>query len=143
MSKMVLRVAAKAVIVNDAGKVLIVREASSYGEGTQIGRYMLPGGRLDIGESYENGLRREAREETGLDVEPFYPIYVGEWIADIKGKKHQIIAIFSVCRAKTIRVKLSNEHDSFEWIDPKERHKYDIMETDQKVLDAYVRRATH
>ncbi len=66
----ILRVAAKSLIINDQGQVLIVREASTYGDGTQIGRFGLPGGRIDLGESFEDGLRREAKEETGLDIEP-------------------------------------------------------------------------
>lgn len=32
------------------------------------GRYDLPGGKVDIGESLEDGLLREVREETGVDV---------------------------------------------------------------------------
>ena len=32
------------------------------------GRYYLPGGKVDTGESLEDGLLREVREETGIDV---------------------------------------------------------------------------
>ncbi|HEX9153244.1 MAG TPA: NUDIX hydrolase, partial [Candidatus Saccharimonadales bacterium] len=87
-SDMVLRVAAKGLIVNEEGKVLIVREAVTYGDGTQIGRYGLPGGRIDIGEMYLEGLKRECMEEVGLEVEPLYPLFVGEWHPNIKGTPH-------------------------------------------------------
>ena len=52
-----LRVAAKAVIVKD-GKVLILREASTYTEGTNIGKWGSPGGRIEASESFFDGLRR-------------------------------------------------------------------------------------
>src|SRR5574337_985895 len=99
MTKIILRVAAKAVIVNSAGKILIVREASTYKEGTGAGRYHMPGGRLEEGENYAEGLRREVAEETGLEVEPLYPIFVGEWQPVINGVPNHIVAIFTVCRA--------------------------------------------
>lgn len=138
MSELVLRVAAKAVIVNAEGKVLILREAKTYKEGTNIGRYHMPGGRLEAGETYDEGLLREVSEETGLIVEPLYPIYVGEWRPVIKGVPHQIIAIFTVCKAISGKVRLSEEHDDFKWINPKDYKKYDIMDPEDKILKRYI-----
>ncbi len=90
---MLQRIATKAVIVKD-DKILILREAATYGDGTQRGRYHMPGGRVEIGEPFEDALRREIREETGLEVTIGLPIYVGEWHPVIKGVPNQIIAIF-------------------------------------------------
>jgi 8-oxo-dGTP diphosphatase len=97
--------------------VLVLREAKTYEEGTNIGKWGLPGGRLELGESYPDGLRREMKEETGLDITPGELLAVEEWRPTIKGVPHQIIAIFSVCRAKSLDVKLSEEHDRYRWID--------------------------
>src|SRR5258708_37932089 len=102
-----------------------------------MGRWGLPGGRLDVGESYNDGLKREALEETGLQIEPLHPVFVGEWYPVIKGMPHQIIAIFTVCLAKNLDVVLSDEHDDFKWIDAKDRAKYDLMDPDWEVIDAY------
>src|SRR3990167_3831731 len=121
MSKtLVLRVAAKGVIINDEGKLLLLREANAYKDGTGTSRYHMPGGRLDPGEYFEHGLHREIKEETGLEVESLFPIYVGEWRPVIQGVPNQIIAIFTVCQAKTTKLKLSDEHDDYVWIDPKD-----------------------
>jgi|SRR3989344_5181619 len=136
-ASVVLRVAAKAVIINREGRILLVREASTYKEGTGAGRYHMPGGRLDLGESFEHGLHREIKEETGLEVKPLFPIYVGEWRPVIRGRPHQIIAIFTVCKAKTTRIKLSDEHDGYEWILPKEAKNFDIMDPEPEVIKRY------
>ena len=137
MSDVILQVAAKALIVNKAGEVLILREPAKNNRGSQDGLYGLPGGRMNPSESYDAALHREVLEETGLKVDILYPIYVGEWSPTIKGQKCHIVAIFSVCRAKTAEVKLSEEHDSFAWIDPREVKKFPFMPPDDKVLDRY------
>ena len=77
MSEVNLRVAAKAVIVHE-GKVLIVREASSYQEGSKLGQYGLVGGRIDPEESFYDALDREVAEEVGLQIKPIRPLHVGE-----------------------------------------------------------------
>ena len=51
------------VVVDDAGRALAVRRRSPQ-------RWELPGGALEPGERIADALRREVREETGLDVEP-------------------------------------------------------------------------
>lgn len=142
MSSLVLRVAAKAAIINNEGKVLIVREGTKYVEGSQVGLYGLPGGRLEVGEAFYDGLEREVGEETGLKVEPLYPLYVGEWRPEIKGVPHQIVAIFMACRLVGGELKLSDEHDGFEWINPKDYTKYTMMDPDDKVIEELIRRAS-
>jgi ADP-ribose pyrophosphatase YjhB (NUDIX family) len=52
------------VLVRD-GNVLLCRR----GREPKKGQWDLPGGFLELGESAEEGLRREIREETGLEVE--------------------------------------------------------------------------
>jgi 8-oxo-dGTP diphosphatase len=137
MNEFTQRIAMKAVIVNDKGQVLIVREAATYGEGTQRGRYHMPGGRIEAGENFEDALRREIKEETSLEVIIEYPIYVGEWRPVIRGIPHQIIGVFMVCKPIGENVKLSSEHDDYKWIDPKSRVEYDIMDPEDKVIDTF------
>lgn len=52
------------IVLNDEG-LLLVREAKS----SALGRWSLPAGRLETGESLSDGAAREALEETGLIVE--------------------------------------------------------------------------
>lgn len=94
-----LRVAMKAVIVKE-GKVLILREAATYGEGTQHGRYHMPGGMVEPGENFKYALNREIMEETGLEADVIMPFFTGEWRPVVKGVQNQIIAMFFACKPK-------------------------------------------
>ena len=59
------RVAVYGICEDGSGNVLLVRAAPHL---TVAGQWFLPGGGLDHGEAPEDGLRREFREETGLDI---------------------------------------------------------------------------
>lgn len=60
------RLSVHAVITDDQGRVLLLR--STYGDQG----WGLPGGALDPGETIHQALRRECREELGLEVESLY-----------------------------------------------------------------------
>jgi len=137
MSDVNQRIACKAVIANKDGRVLILREATSYGEGTQTGRWHMPGGRLNAGEPFLEGLSREINEEAGLRVEVGEPLYIGEWFPIIKDVQNQIVAIFFSCKAITDEVRLSEEHDKFEWVDAESCKQFDIMDPEDKVLEKF------
>lgn len=55
----IYRVAAKALILNDEGKILVVKESQDF--------WSLPGGGIEHGESAQECLKREIREELGID----------------------------------------------------------------------------
>lgn len=136
MSEIVQRIAMKAVIVNGEGKVLLLREASTYKDGTNTGRYHMPGGRVEPGENFEVALRREVIEETGLEVEIQQPIFIGEWRPVIRGVQNQIVATFIVCKPKSDEVKLSEEHDDYKWVDPVS-YTENVMTPEDEVLETY------
>src|SRR2546428_7972306 len=52
-------------VVIDGSRVLLVKRANE----PLKGEWSLPGGAVEIGETLEAAIRREVREETGLDVE--------------------------------------------------------------------------
>jgi 8-oxo-dGTP diphosphatase len=53
-----------AVIWNDRREVLLIRRTKE----PRKGQWSLPGGKVEFGESLEDAVRREVREETGLEI---------------------------------------------------------------------------
>jgi len=53
------------VVFDPGGRVLLIRRGAE----PMKGRWSIPGGMLDVGETLTEGVRREVLEETGLEVE--------------------------------------------------------------------------
>jgi 8-oxo-dGTP diphosphatase len=139
MIDIVQRAAMKAVIINPAGRVLILCEAKTYKDDTNVGRWHIPGGRVEPGEHFTDALRREVQEETGLTIEIAYPVYVGEWRPVIRGVPHQIIATYIVCSTQQEDMVLSDEHQDYKWILPTQHAEYNLLTPEDDVIEAYLR----
>jgi ADP-ribose pyrophosphatase YjhB (NUDIX family) len=91
-----LVVGSSAVVVDDEGRILLQRRSDS-------GSWALPGGAMDIGETFAQSAVREVKEETGFDVriERIVGIYSdpGHVFAYSDGEVRQE---FSICLACTI-----------------------------------------
>lgn len=132
-----LFVATKAFIVHD-GKVLLLREAPKYEDGTNIGKYDVVGGRLKLGQRFDDSLLRETKEETGMDIEIGRPFFVNEWRPEVRGEQWQIVGTFFVCHPANPDVALSDDHDEYVWIDPKEYKNYNMIENLYPAFEAYL-----
>jgi 8-oxo-dGTP diphosphatase len=113
---MKLYIGTKALIVRN-GQVLVIREAQ-YDEGTEEGKWDVPGGRIQPEKSLHEGLRREIREESGLEVVPGEVLGVFETFPVIKGEPCHIVRIYYRCTSAAGEVLIGSDHDAFEWIDP-------------------------
>lgn len=66
-------VAVGAIIQDDMERVLLVKHKKER-EGYWQGKWICPGGELEDGERIEDGIRREVKEETKLDIELVTPL---------------------------------------------------------------------
>jgi 8-oxo-dGTP diphosphatase len=62
-----------AVIKDESDRVLLVKHRPER-EGFWQGKWICPGGKLELGESIEDGVRREVREETSLEIRLTSPL---------------------------------------------------------------------
>ncbi len=99
------RVGAFSIIRDESGRVLLSRRADS-------GWWNLPGGGVEPHESATEGIIREVREETGLEVD------VGRLIGVYsKPQKHEIVLTFE-CHIKGGTITTTEEADHHAWFDP-------------------------
>lgn len=92
-------------------KYLFIKKVSN-GSKNQ-GFWELPGGGLNFGELPEDGLTREIREETGLNIAVLKPIITWSFL---KNNNKQVIGITYLCEAKDEKVTISEEHEDFAWV---------------------------
>lgn len=132
-----LFVATKA-FIKYQNKVLIIRESTKYQDGTNADKFDVPGGRIKPGQKFDESLRREVKEETGLDIKIGQPFFVNEWWPNVKGEQWQIIGVFFECESNTDQVKLSDDHEEFAWIDPQDYKNYDLIENLHPAFENYL-----
>ena len=114
--------AVSALIRDSAGRVLLLKRATD--DPINPGKWDLPGGTLDPGETFDRALRREAREETGMRVTLRHVAGAGE--LDLPTKR--IAYLVMACDADRTEVRLSPEHEDYTWVEPEEAAAMDLAE---------------
>lgn len=105
-------VATKAIIFNTKlGKYLVLEKSGL--EDINPNTFDMPGGRIEFGEKLEEAVIREAKEETGLDIEPRQVF--NAWTFVKGDKDFQLTGVDFLCFTEQEKVKLSEEHSGFEW----------------------------
>jgi 8-oxo-dGTP diphosphatase len=102
-------VAVKGVIMNN-GKALLVKRSTSDEVGG--GTWECAGGKIDFGETLEEALIREIKEEVGLDVIVKNIAFATSFNTDAS---RQVVILTYLCESNEIEVKLSNEHSEYKW----------------------------
>ena len=108
------------------GRVLAARRTSPA---ESAGRWEFPGGKVEAGESRDQALTREVREELGCDIE-----VVRWWGPPVAiGPRHRL----SVAQALMLRGEpIAREHDQVRWLAVAELGDVDWLEPDRPFLAA-------
>jgi 8-oxo-dGTP pyrophosphatase MutT (NUDIX family) len=102
-----------ALIRNNLGQTLILKRGDYW---------VLPGGRLEDDQSPEAGLRRELREETGLeDIVVKNVLDVG-----LSDSKETLLVIFECESKESSNIQLSSEHSEFAWVTKADANTYNF-----------------
>lgn len=101
------------VVVDEAGRVLVIQRRDN-------GAWEAPGGILEPGETFEEGVIREVREETGITVE------VERLTGVYKNMTRDIVALVYRCHQLSGTAGTSDEASGVRWVS---RHEVDSLMT--------------
>jgi ADP-ribose pyrophosphatase YjhB (NUDIX family) len=96
------KVGADAAIFDDEGRILLVERSDDRCWG-------LPAGWVDPNEAPANTVRREAREELSLEVEPVQLVDVMFRPASVEWGPHAVVSIVYLCEVRRGEIGLSHE----------------------------------
>ncbi len=105
-------------IVNDKNQILLMRRTGKS-QGGGAGLWSRPGGTVEFGETVEQAIKREIKEEINVEIELFGPKKYYNDIRKEDGiKKHWVTC---GCFARIVGGELKNmepdKHDKMEWFD--------------------------
>ncbi len=100
------------VMIYRDGKILLGKRKNSFG----AGEYCFPGGHLEYGESFEDAVRREVVEETGISIEQLRFEYVAN---NMYYEKHFIQIAYTAMWSRGEAVCREPEKcDGWDWYSP-------------------------
>jgi 8-oxo-dGTP diphosphatase len=121
-----------AVIVN-AGKVLLVKRRYE----PLAGRWSIPGGTLELGETLEAGVAREMREETGLEIEvgPVIEVFDRIIVDADKRVRYHFVLVDYLCWPDGGELQAGSDVEEAVMVDPASLDEYDLTAKARAVID--------
>lgn len=112
----------RVLLTDKDGKVLILKRSTD--SKTNPGKWELPGGKVDQGESFDQALIREVYEETNLKISLDHVVGVSEQ------NLHLIRAVHIIMSGEIVEgnLKLSPEHEGYAWVFFENLSEYDLAD---------------
>jgi nucleoside triphosphatase len=110
-------------IFNKEGKLFLMQSPKWHN------LWVIPGGHIELGETMHQALKREVKEETGLEIYDVKYLCTLEFIFDpvFVKKKHFIFINFSA-KTDSTDVRLNHEGSAYKWVTIEEAEKMDDLE---------------
>lgn len=109
--------AAAMAMIDKDNKTLVAKRIQDH-LGGYGGQWEPPSGKLETGESFEQGILREVMEEVSLEVELIAP--VATWMLPEK----PLVGVIFAARYISGQVKLTSEHTEYKWVSEQEIYNY-------------------
>ena len=120
-------------IVLEGDRVLLIER----GREPQKGLWSIPGGGLELGETLKEGVRREAAEETGLDVRVCELVELLERIHKDEGggvRYHYVLADFR-CEVIGGELRAGDDAAAARWVDRRELRQLEMTAGTAEVIE--------
>lgn len=122
-------------------KALFTKDDAVFMLKSPDGKWELPGGKIDFGELPKDTLKRELKEELGVDKFKIGPVIN---VFDIKVKykttNYQFIVIVLKCEADLSKIKMSDEHIESKLIKLDQIKKYKMYKGYLESIKKYFKR---
>jgi 8-oxo-dGTP diphosphatase len=113
-----------AVVVKD-GKALIVKRAHE----PRKGEWSLPGGRVELGETLVDAVRREIREETGLEIQVGPVVELFDRIHRLDGRvRYHFVIVDYLCTCIGGDLCAGDDAEDAAWVTADELERYGVNE---------------
>ena len=125
-------------IILNRGRILMAQR----GKDPLKGWWSLPGGALETGEALADAVRREVREETGLEVRPLRVFEIFERIMrDERGApEYHYVLIDYICRISGGELRPGDDVSRVEWVRRSELKDFQITEGTLAVIERAFRK---
>ncbi|RPI79408.1 MAG: NUDIX domain-containing protein [Desulfobacteraceae bacterium] len=127
-----------ALIFNPEDKFLLLKSHK------WLGKYVIPGGHIELGETMAQALIREIKEETNLDIYDIEFIIFQEFIFDktFWQKGHYIFFDYA-CKTDSTEVILNDEAEEYVWVTNKEGLALPLDPYTKIVIETYLSGGNH
>lgn len=123
-------------VVISGDRVLLIRR----GKEPLKGEWSIPGGMVELGETLTAGVRREIKEETGLEVEPLEVIAMFDRIQRNGSRvQYHYVIIDYVCRRKGGRLSPATDVVDARWVKRSDLSHYQLSPKAAEVIAAAFR----
>lgn len=97
------------------GKILLLKVRSRSSHDAE--KWEIPGGKVKKGEFFDQALKREFVEETGLEIniDSLYNVIQNDYTACKTNEKIKSVQLIMKVSSTTDNVEISEEHDEYKW----------------------------
>jgi len=118
-------------VVIHRGRVLLILRGSE----PLKGEWSIPGGLLELGEDLTSAVRRELKEETGLDVEPVDTLLAFDRIMrEGERVRYHFVIVDYLCRRKRGRLRAASDVVDARWVRRRDLPRYHLTEMAAAVI---------